>query len=80
MQPESLKQNQNWERSDQPYIQLQKTQKKCEFQKETNNVESLAGRCAPSSDFVADGGYHGPRRLRRIRPRGSVLDSTDRIP
>ena len=54
-QHESLRQNQNWERSDQPYTQVQKhTEKNAGFQNETINLESLAGRCAPSSDFVSD--------------------------
>jgi predicted FMN-binding regulatory protein PaiB len=52
MKPESLRQNQNWERSDQPYTQVQKTYRKNVSFK--MNVESLAGRCAPSSDFVPD--------------------------
>jgi hypothetical protein len=33
-QPESLKQNQNWERSDQPYTQVQKLKEKKELRKE----------------------------------------------
>jgi phage protein U len=54
MQPESLRQNQNWERSDQPYTQVQKHIQKIGVQNETITVESLAGRCAPSSDSVSD--------------------------
>ena len=40
--------------SGQPYTQVQKHTEKMRVQSETINVESLAGRCAPSSEFVSD--------------------------
>src|SRR6185437_498945 len=75
----SATQNQNWERSDQPNTQAEKVfSVKPERRRLDCRVDSLAGRCAPSSDFVQQilKAIRGSNEKRPMLVAGSQLTTT----